>query len=423
MAVTRTSSTGFLGNLFNSILAIPIGILIFLASFAVLFLNEGRPNIGKIADRQSVAVDSDDTDDGDGEFVSVTDDLMTAEMIGDPEYVAPANYIRLERVVEQYVWVEHSESRTRDKVGGGTETTTTYTYEMEWSSNPPNSANFEEPAGHQNPPQRIEGDSFRVDEMTVGDWEIAMDDMESGGGCLIGCRGMPSGETLDLNSNDITLIGEASKGTVAGDYLYMDGSPSSQTIGDHRISFRALLPGDEVTAFGLADDGALVPFEFENDKTVLRIVRGDREAAIETLKFEAKMAAWGLRILGFFLMWMGMQMVFSPLHAIAGILPWAKKATKFIIAAITFPIAFVLTTITVVVSMILNNVIALIVVFAITIGIGVFFWKRRSKPGATGAGNPPAGMPPGGMGFAPPGGGPGVPPGPAPGAPPGPPPA
>lgn len=406
MAVVRTTRTGFLGNLFNSILAVPIGILIFLASFAVLFWNEGRPNLGKIAERESVVAAADDTSAHQGELVAVTGTLELDEQIGDPQYLANGDYVTLDRVVEQYVWVQHSESETRDKVGGGTETVTTYTYEMEWTSSPQDSSNFEDPS-YSNPPQRVFSDSWSATNVSIGAWQLVVAEFQAGGSC-IGCRGLPGGSTLDLSDESVKLQGEGVRATRQGNYLYLDGSPATPNIGDHRISFRALQPGGTVTAFGQAEGAGLVGYNFEGDKTFLRMLWGSRDEAISSLRTEHTVITWVLRLVGFFMMWMGMGMVFAPLHAIAGILPFAKKGTKFVVGLVTFPIALVLTVVTIVVSMILHSIVALIIVFILVGGLAFWLWKNRDK-------NAAQGNVPGGMAAAPAGG---VPPGPAPGAPP-----
>lgn len=371
MAVTRTTSTGFFGNLLGSFVSIPIGILLFLGAFVVLFLNEGRPNMAKIAEKQSVAVAA-DTVGSEGEFVSVTGTLATTETLGDPLFVAPGAYVALERDVEVYAWVERSESETRDKLGGGTETVTTYTYERQWVSDPADSSTFQEPAGHQNTAKRLEDGAWRVTSATIGAWRLDVPNTR-----------MPG--TTQVAPGTLSLTGDAAAATstVQGNHVYLGGAnPASPAIGDHRVSFSVLAPGGTVTGFGEASGGALAPWNYKGDRTFLRVLEGSREDALATLAFEEKIIAWGLRILGFLMMWIGMGMVFAPLHAVAGILPFAKKATKFIVGAVTFPIAAVLTIVTIVVSMILHNIFALIIVALLVVGLGVWLWKSRDKGAA-----------------------------------------
>jgi hypothetical protein len=48
--------------------------------------------------------------------------------------------------VEYYQWVEHSQTKREDKLGGKEVTTTTYTYTKEWVSSPIQSSHFHDPA-------------------------------------------------------------------------------------------------------------------------------------------------------------------------------------------------------------------------------------------------------------------------------------
>lgn len=403
MAVTRVKRTGFLGNLLNSIVGVPIGIILFLASFAVLYMNEGRTNWAKVAER-STAVDAASASGSDGTFVSVSGPIGSTESLGDPLFIAPGAFVTLNRTVEMYAWVEHSESRTTDNVGGSTTTTTTYTYELEWTSSPSDGSNFEE-AGHNNPPMRVQSESFGVQNLTVGAWSMSMSDVTSSASLFgLGGHGIPSGAAVNLG--EVSLLGEAATGRRDGSTIYLGGAdPANPLLGDLRVAFTGLESGTAVTAFGQAQGGALVPFTHSGDETMLRILEGGREQAISSLLTEYKTVGWIFRVVGFLMMWIGMNMVFGPLHAVAGVLPFLKKGTKFIVNLVTFPLALLLTGVTVVVSMILHSWIAIALAIGLFAAIVFFFWSKRDKSGGASA------APAGSMGFAPP-------PGPPPGAPP-----
>lgn len=69
--------------------------------------------------------------------------VITDEHLTDP-YVQPGQVLSLQRNVEMYAWVENKETTTKDKVGGGQEETTTYTYEKKWTDEPQDSSVFKE---------------------------------------------------------------------------------------------------------------------------------------------------------------------------------------------------------------------------------------------------------------------------------------
>jgi len=178
-----------------------------------------------------------------------------------------------------------------------------------------------------------------------------------------------------------------------------------------------------VTGFGDVQGTTLVAHVHKKDETFFRILDGTRDEAIAHLDFEDSMRRWLLRLAGFLMMWFGMQMVFGPLHAVAGILPIAKTATQWVVGGVTFLIALPLSIVTIVISMIMHSWIAIAVVTLLTAG-GVFYsWKKRQgAPAGMAAMGPPPGPPPGGSFGGPMGPPPGPPPGGPMGPPPGPPP-
>jgi hypothetical protein len=64
----------------------------------------------------------------------------------DAQFGIGAKAISIRRNVEYYQWVEHSQTKREDKLGGKEVTTTTYTYTKEWVSSPISSSDFHDPA-------------------------------------------------------------------------------------------------------------------------------------------------------------------------------------------------------------------------------------------------------------------------------------
>ena len=125
--VTKTSYGSRLGGSLKGILS---GLVLFIAATALLWWNEGRAvkTSKMLKSAESVCVDVADVSTVDpalnGQMIHATAVAKTDEVLADPEYGVQANAIRLVRDVEYYQWVEHSESETKDKLGGGQETVT-----------------------------------------------------------------------------------------------------------------------------------------------------------------------------------------------------------------------------------------------------------------------------------------------------------
>ena len=139
--------TGWLGNIMNSFVGVLFGIILFLVAFPVLWFNEGRTNMATVA-QASVLVDGTRVNaQTEGQQVAVAGTLSSDERLGDPPYLDAGTYIQLDRKVEMFAWVEHKSTDTRKDTGGSSTTTTTYTYEKQWTSSPEDSQSLRASAG------------------------------------------------------------------------------------------------------------------------------------------------------------------------------------------------------------------------------------------------------------------------------------
>jgi hypothetical protein len=362
--IVETSTTGFMGNMGKSIMAVPIGILLFFLSFFVFWKTEGRTDWSKVA-ATSTEVSADSPSGSDGAFVSVTGALTSPEKLGDPDFLAPGDFITLDRVPQMYAWVENKKTDSKKKVGGKTETTTTYTYVKEWTRSPKASSEFRDPTGHQNPAMSIAAQDFVVGTAKVGAWGFTPSE-----------AGLPSGG--DLSLGNAQLIGKGTSAQKVGDELFIGtGTPDVPVVGDVKVAWDALPAGQKVTLFGDASGGTLSAHMHKDEDRFFRALSGTRAEAIATLKSEYKAKGWVGRVVGFLMMWIGMTMVFAPLHGIMDILPFMGKVSRGLVGCITFPIALVLSAITIVISMLLHSILAMVIVTLILGGLGFFAWKRK----------------------------------------------
>lgn len=365
---TKVTHTSWGSKIANSFVGALIGVLLFLGSFAVLWLNEGRTDWSAVA-RGSTAVDSASVNQSTaGKFVSVSGALTTAESLGDAPYLQPGPFVALDRIVEMYAWVEESESETRDNVGGSSTTTTTYSYEKQWTRSPEDSSSFEVPAGHQNPDMPVEGTSVTVAQANIGVYQVNPAEID-----------LPGGEAVRLNAD---MVAPSSRRNLADNYIFIGrGTPNSPQIGDIRISYEAVPTGMQVTAFGTQNGSQLAPYMHRGEDRFYRALPGSRDEAISALRSEYVTFGWILRLVGFLMMWIGMSLFFGPISAFLDVLPFLGNASGFMIGAVTFGVALVLTLITVLIAVIAHNIIALALVLLLLIG-GVYAWGKMRRPAA-----------------------------------------
>ncbi len=172
--ITRTVRQGFFSRLANSFVGILFGLLLVPGSVLLIGWNEYRTvhrsrglaeaegAVTGVADPFEISQTQND------KLVHVIGTATTEEKLSDPEFGISQTVLRLERKVEMYQWVEHKEKKTRDKVGGGRETITTYSYEKKWHDDRVDSDRFEERSNHENPSLRYSPKSLVTDRATLG---------------------------------------------------------------------------------------------------------------------------------------------------------------------------------------------------------------------------------------------------------------
>lgn len=363
---TEVTRTGLGGRLKGAIMGALFGILLFFGSFVVIWITEGRTDYSKIAE-DSIAIVSDDVSGtNEGELVAANGRLTTNTPATDPDYLNGGTYIELSRDVEMYAWVERTRSETDRNVGGSETTTTEYYYEKEWVDSPKSSDSFRVPQGHQNPSLTINDASYYAENVKLGAFSLPFIDRLQ----------LPSSEALPLTSQMVKA-----NTPLEGNYIFFgDGSLSSPQIGDVRISYQAVPADIQVTLFGKQEGSQLVPF-VDGDDSLYRAYAGTRDEGIAAMKSEYTTSGWIGRIAGFFMMWIGLSLILSPISTFLDILPLLGNVSRWMFGAITFAIAFVLWLVTVIISIILHNIWVLLIVIAL-LGGGFFFWQK-SQAGKT----------------------------------------
>lgn len=407
----KTTKTGLGSRLMGSIKGVFVGILLFLVSFGVLYWNEGRVDVSEVA-KNAVEISVDQlASDMEGKFVHVMGDVVSEEQIGDGLYLLPGNYLAVERTVEMYAWVEHTSSTTEDEWGGSQTTETTYTYSKEWTGSPASSSSFEEPSGHENPGKTIENYSGRVNTAKVGVYDLDMGKLSLSGfeslslndevidSAKLGAASVEKsdGVETDVDVSDDEFSYEWTVSTtetegegevvktggpeVTGGYIFQgEGSLTSPEVGDHRISYSVLRSGTEGTVFGELNGTKLVTYVDEDTETSLyRMFNGTRDEALSTMHGEYKFMLWLFRGIGFLMMWFGLSALFGPVVVFLHIVPALGSLSKSLVSFVTFIVAAILSAVTIFVSMILHNVIALVIIVIAVLAITLYIVKGKLK--------------------------------------------
>lgn len=328
-SITVTTRTSWFARLRNSVVGVLVGLLLVVGMVVLLFWNEGRAvqtsrslaeGAGIVVSVPAAAVDP----ANEGKLVHVAGDVATAHRPADETFGIVAGGLRLERAVEMFQWKETSQSRTEDKLGGGQETVTTYTYSKAWDDAPIDSSAFKQPTGHANPPMEIASQDFQVPEAELGAFSL--------GPRLIA---MVGGEkAYPVSPSQTAAIDAAYAGTkrvtVQEGRIYLGFNPTSPAVGDYRISYR-VVPLGPVSVVGQQVGTGFDAYRTQAGGALLMVDVGNVPAAQMFADAEAQntLVTWILRVVGLVALWIGFALVLAPLSAVAAVIPALGRMVGF----------------------------------------------------------------------------------------------
>jgi hypothetical protein len=373
-----TSSESWFSRLFGSIKSVLFGFIIFLIAFPVLFLNEGRAvrtarslteGAGAVVSVPADAVNS----ANEGKLVHVSGAVATGEPISDDELGVQAQAVKLIRTVEMYQWKENERSETRKKLGGGTETTKTYTYEKKWADAPINSADFQKPDGHENPPGQFpyEAKTVVADPVKVGAFTLSAEQLDK----------LNDAQDLKLDASAAEQLPDEAKETlkVADGRFYKGENPGAPAVGDVRVSYQTVNPA-QVSLVAVQTGETFAPYQAKAGDTVLLVEEGTHNAAemFKAAQDANAVLTWILRALGFFMMFLGLFMVFRPIAVFGDVVPLFGSMLGAGIGFFAFVLAAVLSFITIAIAWIFVRPLLGITLLALAVA-GLVWLIRRGR--------------------------------------------
>ena len=390
MAYTETTTTGYGTRVGNSFKAIGSGFMLFVLGTALLWWNEGRAvKTEKMLDEAGSAyVEMENPNKKDasleGELICGTALATTEDSLSDAQFGIGAKAIALRRTVEYYQWVEHSQTKKEDKLGGKEVTTTTYTYSKRWVSSPVQSSQFHDPA-YQNKNTvltTVEEAEQYAENVTFGAYKLP----ES----LIHSISSREGMELAISEELLTQFDKATqaayerfygvqKGTQqpaqqpvqqqaipdsvkallpdsvkaaldslqavndsinrqmenannkkdleyihqAGNVLYFGRVPGAPEVGDVRVTFEKVVPA-KVTVMAVVDGDSFKPFKAKNGKRFETLVMGKKsgDEIIDAAKETNNIILWVLRIIGIMMVIGGLKGIFGFIETILKVVPF-----------------------------------------------------------------------------------------------------
>jgi hypothetical protein len=371
---SEVSSESWFSRLGGAFKGIIFGLILFIVAFPLLFWNEGRAvKTYKTLKEGGGAVISVNGYDpaNEGKLVHITGKAATEATLTDSLFRVSANALKLRREVEMFQWHESSKSETKKKLGGGTETVTTYSYSTTWSSHAISSSSFKKSAGHENPGSLpYSSEELVADKVTLGAFTLPSSLVSR----IIESQSLPVSSDTPLPEE---LAGKAKRHDGG---LYLGNNPASPQVGDVRISF-TIVPAQEISLVAQQNGSSFTPYQASTGENIELLQTGIKTAAAMFQKAQSDNAMWTwiVRAVGFFLMFAGLGMMFKVLSVIADVLPFLGNVVGAGTGLIAFLISAVLSLITIAVAWIVYRPLLGVALLAVAVGLVVLVKGKLGK--------------------------------------------
>lgn len=311
----------------NSVGGVFVGIALIIGACVLLFWNDGRAveaeRALKAGARAVVSLPSPDpTPATEGALVHLIGPVTATAPVVDP-----ATGLRFEgvvsvvRTVEMYQWVETSTSETREKLGGGSETITRYSYETRWAEGRTDSSGFKVEAGHVNPDLPFDSGAVYAGDARLGGFQADEPILRALAVAPVSAPAVPEGWRTD------------------GAKLYRGrGEPTAPQVGDVRVAFAVANTRAAASVVARQSGDRLIPWVNEGSNYRLFIVRSGlipADALIEGRMQEEETLTWVLRAVGALMNILGFALILGPLKALANVIPpvgWLVGAASGVVA-------------------------------------------------------------------------------------------
>ena len=391
MAYQKVTTTSYGGRLKNALSGVAMGFVMLIAGTVLLFWNEGRTvkTTRMLKEAQGVCVELPSIDavdaEYDGKMIHASGFAGTEDILNEGQFDISVNAIKLIRTSEYYQWVEHQHSETKDKVGGGQETITTYTYSKEWVSSPVSSSSFEDPdyRGIDNSILlNVEDNTWQAENVSFGAYKL------------------PEALVAQMNNREPLAV-ELAPETVAeyekefhrvfnapadvnyvhasGNVLYLGTSVNNPKVGDVRVTYYKVMPGD-VSILAVAKGNTFDRYTAKNGYSLLTLQTGvvGMDEMYQSEHASNKTMGWILRLVGLLLVVFGFKNIFGIITALLKVLPFLGNIANLGVGLVSWVLGFAWSLVVVAIAWLFYRPVLGILLIAAA-GALIWFLGKKSK--------------------------------------------
>ncbi|MEA2028076.1 MAG: TMEM43 family protein [Campylobacterota bacterium] len=380
---TETTRTSYGQNIGNSFKGIIGGLIFVVVSIGLLWWNEGRSvdQASALKEMQTNIVTLPNTN-YDAQYnnnaVLLQGEVKPNGVVQDPHFGIKSPVLVLSRNVQMYQWQENKTTHSEDKMGGSTETTTTYDYVKVWSSQEISSSSFKYPQGHHNPTMAYKSERY-ISDAKMGDFYLSKN--------IVG-HFTPNESFGDLSSLP-QQIGEVDNHQ---SFLYKGLNPNDPQIGDIKITY-SYAGGGEYSIAAKLNSQNVVAYNTQNGKSFVFVRSGIVSSdAIFKEEFQANaILTWVLRFVGLLVMFIGFNMILGPLVAIANVVPFIGSLIGAGTGLISAALTFIIGSLVIALAWFASRPLLSLVIIAVGVAIALLLsMKSKQKASAMGSTSPPS---------------------------------
>ena len=368
---SETTTTGYGENIGNSFKGIIFGFFLIVGSIFLLSWNENRSINQTLAleEMQSKIITLPSAK-YDAKYektpLLVQGEVAPISALEDSQFGVKSDGLVLKRNVEMYQWRENKTSKSEDKLGGGTETVTTYDYVTEWSSIAINSSSFRHPQEHTNPPMNYSKETFTTD-ANLGDFYLSKNIIHH----------FSSSRSFDGLSN---MPDEIAGFKNHKSFLYKGENVNAPSIGDVKISYRQT-PKGVYSIAGMAHDKAIVPYLSSNDRDLIFVRTGVVTAEkIFKEEFDSNSTlTWILRAVGLMLMFFGFMLLMGPLATLANVIPMLGSLVEGASAMVAGVLTLLLGSVVIAIAWFASRPMLSLIIIGVGIGLTMILGRLKKE--------------------------------------------
>ncbi len=377
---TETTTTGLGGNLGNSCGKVIAGVILFLLGVVGLFWNEGNyvKTQKALNEAQEQLVNVSDTSTyqaaNEGKVVFMSGTAMTEDGVDDTTFDFGIMALSMSRKVQYYQWQEESETKEEQKLGGGTETTTTYSYKKVWTDEPIDSSSFKK-SGYNNTVAlgNVKEESFYAKDASLGAYKLSTAQVAM----------ISGGDVLSLDDVEIS-VDEDVNAEILDDVLYISASANSSAdaqIGDMKISWTFVGEEMPVSFIAKQQGKTFVPYVASSGRDVFLLATGAQspEALFGDAHSDNNVMLWVIRIVGYICVALGLSFLAAPLQALANVIPFLGSIVGAASAIVSFLIAIPISLVIIAIAWLFYRPVIAIILLVLAGGLLYMVFKKRKS--------------------------------------------